>query len=399
MLVSSSTPSLHVSHGPPDLVLADWRLTRFQARRDRVIGDSQVRFDAFHALAVELVDGAGRRGLGFAHSMWDPLPPLAALEATFAQHVWPGLDGRVPAALVHRVERPRGGNQRDADYGFREALQIALWDLAAQQAGLPLAEYLGGTRQSAPVYASGLDFHLSDVEYGAFFERAAGLGFTAFKIKVGHPDVDWDINRLDILRQVAGSNITVMADANEAWSPKEAAQRLTQYARAGHHLYWIEDPILRSDFEGLRDLIGLLPGTLVNSGEYLDVSGRARLLMARATDIINVHGRITEVMRTGWLAAELGIPVALGNTTLETGVHAACALPEVPWLEYSFQNYDFLVEEPFRIEAGRIHRTDRPGLGLTLSETARRDWAAPDVLDDAAMQTAPDCALWLRNPA
>ncbi len=383
----------------PALGIRDWRITRFQFRRDRVIGDSQVRFDAMHCLALELSDGAGRTGLGFAHLMWDAMPPLSALESTFAAHLWPGLDGQVPGALVHRVDRPRGGNQRDATYGFGEALQIALWDLAAQQAGLPLAAYLGGTKTSVPCYASGLDFHMTDAEFAAFFTRVAGLGFTAFKIKVGHPDVGWDINRLDILKRVAGADITIMADANEGWSAKHAAFCLTEYARAGHHLYWIEDPILRSDFDGLRALSAMFPGTLVNSGEYLDVSGRAKLLMDRATDIINVHGRITEVMRTGWLAAELGIPVALGNTTLETGVHAACALPECPWLEYSFQNYDFLVDEPFRIEAGRIHVPDAPGLGLRLSDTARRDWAEPLPIAEAAMRTAPDCALFLKTPA
>ena len=51
-------------------------------------------------------------------------------------------------------------------------------------------------------------------------------------------------------------------------------------------------------------------------------------------------------MRIGWLAAELGIPVSLGNTFLEVGVHMACALPEVEWLEYSFQNFDHLVDQP-----------------------------------------------------
>jgi L-alanine-DL-glutamate epimerase-like enolase superfamily enzyme len=377
--------------------IKDFRLTRFQFARDRVIGDAQVRFDDFNGLALELTDAAGHTGLGFGHAMWDAMPGLEALTQTFATHLWPGLDGQQPAALVHRIERPRGGNQRDAGYGFSEALQIALWDLAAQQAGLPLSDYLGGHRRTAPVYASGLDYHMPDADFTAFFTRAAGLGFSAFKIKVG-PDATWNLHRLDLLRQAVGPKAGVMVDANETWSPKEAAAQLHLFHRAGHHLIWAEDPILRHDIDGLRALSAACPWTQINAGEYLDAPGRARLLMARATDIINVHGRITEVMHTGWLAAELGIPVALGNTNLELGVHTACALPEVPWLEYSFQNYDHLVEDPFLIRNGQIHVPDRPGLGLTLSRAARTEWSAPDPLPRESLRRGPDCKLFQPRP-
>ncbi|WP_425052802.1 mandelate racemase/muconate lactonizing enzyme family protein [Psychromarinibacter sp. S121] len=379
--------------------LKHFRLTRFQFGRDRVIGDCQVRFDTFHGFALELTDAEGRTGLGFGHSMWEAVAPQAELEARFARAVWPDLDGRTPGALIHRIERPRGGNQRDATVGFGEALQIALWDLAAKQAGLPMADFMGGTRRRAPVYASGLDYHLSDAEFSSFFARAAELGFRAFKIKVGNPDPAWDLHRIELLRDVVGPEAGVMIDANEGWSAKEAAARLSMFHKAGHDFIWVEDPILRNDFEGLRALSAACPWTQINSGEYLDVSNRARLLMTRSTDIINVHGRVTEVMHTGWLAAELGIPVALGNTTLEIGVHAACALPEVPWMEYSFQNYDMLVETPFHIEDGFIHVPDRPGLGLTLSDAARTTWSQPDPLTAEDTPKAPPCNLLANNTA
>jgi len=61
-------------------------------------------------------------------------------------------------------------------------------------------------------------------------------------------------------------------------------------------------------------------------------------------------------------------------------VHMACALPEVEWLEYSFQNFEHLVEQPMEIRDGWIHAPDRPGHGLVLSEIARRDWARPKIL-------------------
>ncbi len=383
----------------PENRIKAWRLTRFQFRRDRVVGDSQIRFEDYHLIALELSDGAGRTGLGFAHALWDPYPALATLEASFAARVWPGLERHVPVEILNRVVRPRGGNQRDPDHGFGDAIQVALWDLAARQSGLPLARYLGGQKTRARVYASGLDFHMSDAEFEAFFAKARALGFDAFKIKVGHPEAERDLHRLDLLRKAVGPSVGVMIDANEAWSAKEAQQRLALFRKAGHELIWVEDPILRHDFEGLRALSAAHPWTQVNSGEYLDLSGRARLLMARATDIINVHGRISDVMRTGWLAAELGIPVSLGNTAFEIGVHAACALPEVPWLEYSFQNHDFLVENPYRVEDGFIHVPEVPGHGLTLSEAARAEWAAPEPVPPAELRTGPACSLFLHAAA
>lgn len=373
--------------------ISEFRLTRFQYRRDRDIGDSQVRFSLQHAVALELTDGAGRTGLGFAGSLFDPLSSLAALTATFATQVWPGLEGAMPAALIHRVDRPRGGNRRDAAHGFSEAIQIALWDLAAQSAGIPLADYLGGRRRRVPAYASGLDFHMTDAEYTAFFTHAASKGFRAFKIKVGHPDPDWDIHRMELLQRAVGPRSAFMIDANEAWTAKQAATRLHLFHKAGFDPVWVEDPILRDDFDGLKMLSAEAPWTLINSGEYLDLTGRRALLQARATDILNVHGRITDVMRIGWLAADMGVPVSLGNTFLETGVHTACALSEVEWLEYSFLNYDHLVDEPYLIQDGFIHVPDVPGVGLRLSDSARRDWAAPEPLAPDAIRTGPPCRL------
>lgn len=372
--------------------IIDWAVTRFEFGRDRVIGDSQVGFDRFHGFALELTDQSGRTGLGFGHSLWDPIPSQASLTSQFAEHVWPTLDGQMPQKHIHQISRPRGGNQRDASYGFSEALQIALWDLASQQAGLPLADYLGANRRKVQVYASGLDFHLSDTEFLDFFKNAANVGFSTFKIKVGHTDWEWDLNRLELLRDAVGVHAGIMIDANEAWSPKQTLMRIGQFSRAGFDLIWVEDPILRSDFAGLRQLCDATTNTQINSGEYLDVTGRTQLLVDRAADIINLHGRVTEVMRVGWLAAELGVPVALGNTTLETGVHAACALPEAQWMEYAFQNYDHLVDRPVCIENGYAYVSDRPGLGFSLSEAARTQWSAPDPLADN-IQTGPSCQL------
>lgn len=360
--------------------LTEYHLTRFQFARDRTIGDSQVRIEETTVAALELVDEKGNVGLGFAQGLIVPLPDQKEIERVFESEVWPNLKGKLPIGLVHQVKRPRGGNQRALSLPFEEALQVALWDLTAKQSGHPLHAMLGSQRDKVRAYASGLDYHLSDAEFTTFFGHADAIGYSAFKIKVGHPDFERDLHRLNLLKKAVRPGALIMIDANEAWGAKEAQVKLTKIREAGFNLLWVEDPILRDDFEGLRMLRQATPWTLINSGEYLNASGKRQLMLAGGTDILNVHGQVTDVMRIGWLAAEMGIPVSLGNTFLELGVHMACALPEVEWLEYSFQNFDHLVDQPVVIRDGWAYAPDRPGHGLVLSEKTRREWSRPNVL-------------------
>jgi len=356
-------------------LIEGFRLTRMQFARDRVIGDSQVRADEAQVVAVEIIDDAGRVGLGFAQSLFVPFPSSEEIERFFRIEAWPALEGRHPSALALGVQRVRGGNVRRMTLPFEESLQHAVWDLFAKQSGLPLWQMLGATRHSVPVYASGLDFHLSDHDFLELFGNARERGFAGYKIKVGHPEIERDLHRLDLLRQATGGDRPIMIDANEAWTAQETIQALRLFERAGHRIYWVEDPIPRDDFDGLR-LLRSLGISRINSGEYLDLSGKRKLIEARACDMLNVHGQVSDVMRAGWLANDANIEVTLGNTFLEVGVNMALALPGVRWLEYSFQNFDHLVEEPFVMADGLIHGRDVPGHGLNLSDAARASGGA-----------------------
>ncbi len=375
--------------------IRDFTITRFAFRRDRVIGDSQVGFDVCNVAVLELHDDAGNTGTGWLLNLFHPLPDRAEIERCFRTEAFAGLQGQHPVALIHRISRPRGGNRRPVSHGLGEAIDQALWDLAAQQAGLPLYRYLGGTDPRVRAYASGLDFHLSDAHYVQFFAKAKALGFNAFKIKIGHPDLAWDLKRLKLLKEAVGPNPTIMVDANEAWTPKEAIRALHAYHDAGHDILWIEDPCLRDDFEGLRQVSEALPFTHINTGEYLDLSGKRRLIEARAVDYMNVHGKMSDVMRACWLAGEYGVKVTLGNTFLEVGVHIAAALPEAEWIEYSFQNYNHLAEHPIQFANGYAIAPDRPGHGLGLSQTARHHHAVDTVAEGLRPAGPPPAPILL----
>jgi L-alanine-DL-glutamate epimerase-like enolase superfamily enzyme len=354
--------------------LESYQITRFRLPLRRVIGDSQVRYDKMFIAALELRTHSGQIGLGFLFGF--SLPPQAELERIFEAEVWPQLTDQSIYPLLNRLTRPRGGNVRT--HLFEESLNQALWDLYGKEVDLPLYRLIGGTKNRVRAYASGLDFHLTSTQLQDFFTDAVKQGYSAFKVKVGHPDLTWDVARLREVLSVVGSEATLMVDANEAWSPKEAIRALHTYRDAGIKVYWVEDPCLRDDYEGLARVCAEVPFTFVNAGEYLDLRGKRQLLEHHAVEILNVHGRVSQVMHAAWLASEYGIPISLGNTTCEIGVHLATALPEVEWLENSLLGWDVLVVEPVKFENGYAIAPDRPGHGLAVSEAARAEFTSPE---------------------
>ena len=115
---------------------------------------------------------------------------------------------------------------------------IALWDLAARRAGLPLWRLLGRRDASprVPAYASGLS--PTQPEELAAAKRAEG--FQAFKLKVGF-GVERDLANMAALRALLGPQTPLMVDANQAWTPSEAvgmSRRLAAFEPA-----WLEEPI------------------------------------------------------------------------------------------------------------------------------------------------------------
>lgn len=368
--------------------ITHFSISRFVWKRDRVIGDSQVRFDTAWTGTLELHTSDGLTGLGFFFG-FHGLPGVEELTRYFSAELFPALSEQSPFSWTNRQRRPRGGNIRPAHYALDQAIDQAMWDIQGKALEVPLWKLWGGTSPRVRAYASELGFHLTHDDIRRACAKFREDGFTAMKIKVGHIDIDWDIERLSAAMQGAGPDMKLMIDSNEAWSPKEAIYRLHAFREAGFSIYWAEDPCLRDDFDGLRRIIEAVPFTQINAGEYLGLRDKRKLIEAGAVDILNIHGNFSDSLRAGWLAAEYGIPISLGNTPLEIGVHLAAALPEARWFEYSYLNHDHLVETPIRIEGGHATAPDTAGHGLQLSARAREELASPDPSFDAQACMAP----------
>ena len=116
-------------------------------------------------------------------------------------------------------------------------IDIALWDLAAKAAGLPLWRLLGGEGDGRlPAYASGINPNRAEAQALA----ASDAGFRAFKLKVGFGR-DTDLGNLERLRTTLGPDAAIAVDANQAW-PVETAIAMAG-ALAAFRPMWLEEPM------------------------------------------------------------------------------------------------------------------------------------------------------------
>jgi L-alanine-DL-glutamate epimerase-like enolase superfamily enzyme len=223
------------------------------------------------------------------------------------------------------------------------AIDIALWDLKARYAGLPLFRLLGGTAEKR-IEAYNTDggwLNWTQEQLVTDSRALTEQGYRGVKIKVGRPDVNEDIARLSAVREAIGPAVQLMVDANGRWDLPHALD----FARraAPLNLKWIEEPLWYDDVAGHRQL-ALRGGIPIALGEQLyTVDHFAQFITAGAVDFVQPDAvrlaGITEWLLAADLAQAHRLPVVshvgdMAQVHLHLAIaHPACGLLEyIPWL-------------------------------------------------------------------
>ncbi|MEE2524144.1 mandelate racemase/muconate lactonizing enzyme family protein [Pseudarthrobacter sp. J75] len=330
-------------------------------------------------LFAEITTELGHQGLGFSYSKRAGGPAQYA----HAKEVAEGLIGEDPNDIGRIYTKLLWAGASVGRSGVATqalaAIDIALYDLKAKRAGLPLAKLLGSYRDSVQTYnTSGgfLNATLDEVKERATQSLADGIG--GIKIKVGLPDSREDLRRVAGIREHIGPDVPLMVDANQQWDRATALRMGRQLEE--FNLVWIEEPLDAYDFEGHAHLANVLD-TPIATGEMLaSVAEHKGLINANSCDIIQPDaprvGGITQFLRLAALADERGLGLA-PHFAMEIHLHLAAAYPREPWVEH-FDWLDPLFNERLETKDGRMIVPDRPGLGVTLSDQARA-WTTESV--------------------
>ena len=323
-------------------------------------------------LFVEIGTEDGHEGIGFSYSKRAGGPGQFA----HAKEIAPALIGEDPSDIARIWTKLVWAGASVGRSGLATqavaAFDIALWDLKAKRAGLPLAKLLGAHRDSVRCYnTSGGFLHTptEQVLHNATASLAGGIG--GIKLKVGQPDGKADLRRVTAVREHLGDDVPLMVDANQQWD-RPTAQRMGR-ALEDFGLVWIEEPLDAYDAQGHAALAASLD-TPIATGEMLaSVAEHQELLRHHAVDVIQPDapriGGITQFLKLTTLAEHQHLQLA-PHFAMEIHLHLAAAYPHEPWVEH-FDWLEPLFNERLRISDGRMHLSSRPGLGITLSEQAR----------------------------
>ena len=323
-------------------------------------------------LFVEIRTEQGHEGIGFSYSKRAGGPAQFA----HAQEVAPVLIGEDPNDIgkvwTKLVWAGASVGRSGVATQAIAAIDIALWDLKAKRAGLPLAKLIGASRDSVQTYnTSGGFLHTPIEEVMDNAARSLANGIGGIKLKVGQPDWRTDIARVTAVREFLGDDVPLMVDANQQWD-RPTANRMCRILEQ-FDLVWIEEPLDASDAEG-HAILARNFDTSIATGEMLaSVGEHVRLLEAGAVDILQPDapriGGITQFLKLAGLAEHHNVQLA-PHFAMEIHLHLAAVYPLQTWVEH-FDWLDPLFDEHLETRDGRMHLSARPGLGFTLSEQGR----------------------------
>jgi L-alanine-DL-glutamate epimerase-like enolase superfamily enzyme len=289
--------------------------------------------------------------------------------ATLVHHLFPATVGRD----VHDAGAVTADSPVRRNPFAKCALDIALADLRARALDIPVAA-LWGTHQPAPIPLSwSLAGHTMQPDLAEVAERRA-LGYTIFKVKVGALALKDDLDRVAVLREALGPDVSLRVDANQGWTRGAAGVALPVLAELG--VAFVEQPLPSADIRGLAALQAASSVPIAADESLQTLAEAAALAASDAARVfvykIAKHGGFEPARHIAALAEAHGIDGYLGcmiESSIGTAAYLNFAASGVR-LPFGCELFgpqllvDDLTHQSIEYSPGYVHPTSGPGLGV-----------------------------------
>lgn len=255
----------------------------------------------------------------------------------------------------------------------KAAIDMALYDLMARAAGLPLYRFLGG---SCPAVETDKTITLAAPrEMAAEAAELARRGFRHIKIKAGE-DPETDIEAVRLIREAAGPEVELKLDANQGWDVRTTQRVMRALGDCG--ISALEQPLPAADLCGMSRLRGTLGLPLMADESCFGPGDAANILRCGAADLINIKlmksGGLYKARRINAVAEAFGAACMLGcMTESRIGISAAASLAaaerNIRWADLDSAMF---FEDSREISGGCVYDgawirlSEEPGLGVSI---------------------------------
>jgi L-alanine-DL-glutamate epimerase-like enolase superfamily enzyme len=345
------------------------RACAYEIPTDSAESDATLTWSSTTLVVVE-VDAGGRTGLGYTYAH-QSAALLVTSKLAGIVHGRSATDVRAAWTAMVREVRNLGATGLAAM--AVSAVDSALWDLKARLFEVPLVVALDACHETVPVYGSGGFTSYDDEQLAAQLGGWVDQGIPRVKIKVGR-DPEHDRHRLTVARKAVGDDVDLYADANGAYSVRDAVE-WAHVMRGEYGVRWFEEPVSSDDLAGLREVRRRSPGGLdIAAGEYAWAPWLAEsMLDAAAVDCLQVDVTrclgITGFLATAALAEARHLDVS-AHCAPQLSAHACAAVRRLRHLEYFHDHTrieSLLFEGVLPVESGGALRPRRDAVGHGLS--------------------------------
>jgi len=332
-----------------------------------------LQFPHHKFVVAEISTDAGVKGLGY--SMVFNGGGADAVHTYLATRLKPALIGEDPPyveRLWEKMFRVDMGVKKQgiAAYALSVA-DIALWDLAAKVAKLPLHKLWGAHTDLVPCYGSGGWGKYTENDLIAEAERYASQGVKYYKMKIHDADPKVNAKRVGAVLHALGGKVRMMVDVNQrldVLGNVRQAQLLEEF-----DLLWYEEPVLADDFDAYGEIAKKI-SIPVAAGENHFTRWEFKQLFERKAiayampDVCRACG-FSETLRIGKLAAAHGVQLT-PHLIHEISIHVVGALANGFLVEFMDWAPPDLWEDLPPCKDGQLKIPDRPGHGMALAHGA-----------------------------
>ncbi len=345
---------------------------------DREISRFGGKISHLEELYIKLTgeDGAAGWGVARGNAVHISGETLAGMEYVFKELLAPlvvGKELRDRAAIVSLVHRTVEGNS-----GAKSALDIALHDLAARAAGVPLYLWFGGKRLP-DVRGSACISFCSPGEAAERAREYTGQGFANLMIRAGGDPFGKDLERVKAVRDAAGEGISLAVDSGQAWTTKQAVGRLRMLE--AFDIEYAKQPVNARDFTGMAEVARGTRVALMADESLGTLEDGMNLIRLAAAGMFHIKlsqaGGFRPARQMIALAEAAHLPYVLGEEgggMLSAVAAAHLALASAPkWAALPGSGGIWDDPTPGRVhDRGRITVPDGPGLGVAPDESKLR---------------------------